>query len=83
MMTFFCKQADLPQLPKDLEGETFSHVFGTNTSSLEIFLLERKLKGPSWIDIKMPRKYSHDWLCVLWNFYSGTSQLVRLQSAHS
>ena len=49
-------QADLPPLPKDTEGETFSHVFGTNTPSLEIFLMERKLKGPSWIDIKMPRK---------------------------
>ena len=54
----FRTQADLPQLPKELEGETFSHVFGTNTSSLEIFLLERKMKGPSWIDIKMPRKYT-------------------------
>lgn len=25
-------QADSPQLPSDLSGETFSHVFGTNTS---------------------------------------------------
>ncbi|XP_063811770.1 DNA polymerase alpha catalytic subunit isoform X2 [Pseudophryne corroboree] len=47
--------ADLPQLPQDLKGETFSHVFGTNTSSLELFLLSRKIKGPSWLEIKNPQ----------------------------
>lgn len=25
-------QAEYPQLPSDLKGDTFSHVFGTNTS---------------------------------------------------
>ncbi|XP_071798357.1 DNA polymerase alpha catalytic subunit-like [Asterias amurensis] len=47
--------ADLPQLPSDLEGSTFSRVFGTNTSSLEQLLMERKIKGPSWLDIQMPQ----------------------------
>ncbi|XP_040194138.1 DNA polymerase alpha catalytic subunit isoform X1 [Rana temporaria] len=47
--------ADLPQLPQDLKGETFSHVFGTNASSLELFLLSRKIKGPSWLEIKSPQ----------------------------
>ncbi|XP_053313313.1 DNA polymerase alpha catalytic subunit isoform X2 [Spea bombifrons] len=47
--------ADLPQLPQDLKGETFSHVFGTNTSSMENFLLSRKIKGPSWLEIKNPQ----------------------------
>ncbi|XP_069493401.1 DNA polymerase alpha catalytic subunit isoform X2 [Ambystoma mexicanum] len=47
--------AELPPLPKDLKGETFSHVFGTNTSSLELFLLSRKIKGPSWLEIKTPQ----------------------------
>ncbi|XP_041438950.1 DNA polymerase alpha catalytic subunit isoform X1 [Xenopus laevis] len=47
--------ADSPQLPQDLKGETFSHVFGTNTSSLELFLLSRKIKGPSWLEIKSPQ----------------------------
>nr|XP_014348431.1 PREDICTED: DNA polymerase alpha catalytic subunit [Latimeria chalumnae] len=47
--------AELPQLPQELKGETFSHVFGTNTSSLEHLLLSRKIKGPSWVDIKMPQ----------------------------
>lgn len=51
----FPPQADLPALPKDLQGETFSCVFGTNTSALELLLLERRIKGPSWLDIKLPQ----------------------------
>ncbi|XP_068206264.1 DNA polymerase alpha catalytic subunit-like [Palaemon carinicauda] len=47
--------ADFPALPMDLSGETFSHVFGTNTSSLELFLLERQIKGPCWLDVKLPQ----------------------------
>ncbi|KAI9223933.1 hypothetical protein BC828DRAFT_402699 [Blastocladiella britannica] len=38
-------------LPSNLEGETFSHVFGTNTSALELLVLKRKLMGPGWIRI--------------------------------
>ena len=41
-------------LPTDLRGETFSHVFGANRSSLEQLLLSRKMKGPGWIDIAQP-----------------------------
>lgn len=47
--------AEFPALPADLKGATFSHVFGTNTSSLEHFLLSRKIKGPCWLDIKTPQ----------------------------
>uniref|UniRef100_A0A8D0FXV6 DNA polymerase alpha catalytic subunit n=1 Tax=Sphenodon punctatus TaxID=8508 RepID=A0A8D0FXV6_SPHPU len=47
--------AEFTQLPQDLKGETFSHVFGTNTSSLELFLMSRKIKGPSWLEIKHPQ----------------------------
>ncbi|KAK7879394.1 hypothetical protein WMY93_030730 [Mugilogobius chulae] len=47
--------AEHPPLPSDLKGATFSHVFGTNTSSLEHFLLSRKIKGPCWLDIKTPQ----------------------------
>jgi len=47
--------ADLPALPSDLEGETFSHVFGSKTSSLEHLLLNRRMKGPAWLDIKCPQ----------------------------
>ncbi|XP_033119807.1 DNA polymerase alpha catalytic subunit-like [Anneissia japonica] len=47
--------ADLPQLPSDLTGDTFSAVFGTNTSCCETLLMERKIHGPCWLDIKMPQ----------------------------
>ncbi|XP_054830106.1 DNA polymerase alpha catalytic subunit [Eublepharis macularius] len=47
--------ADLSRLPPDLKGETFSHVFGTNSSCLELFLMSRKIKGPSWLEIKNPQ----------------------------
>uniref|UniRef100_A0A7N6ATI3 DNA polymerase n=1 Tax=Anabas testudineus TaxID=64144 RepID=A0A7N6ATI3_ANATE len=47
-----------PALPSDLKGGTFSHVFGTNTSSLEHFLLSRKIKGPCWLDIQTPQLMS-------------------------
>ncbi|KAM9839703.1 DNA polymerase alpha catalytic subunit [Aulostomus maculatus] len=50
--------AEFPALPSDLTGATFSHVFGTNTSSLEHFLLSRKIKGPCWLDIKTPQLIS-------------------------
>ncbi|KAM4718751.1 DNA polymerase alpha catalytic subunit isoform 2-T2 [Anableps anableps] len=50
--------AEFPALPSDLKGTTFSHVFGTNTSSLEHFLLSRKIKGPCWLDIKTPQLMS-------------------------
>lgn len=47
--------AEFPTLPSDLKGATFSQVFGTNTSSLEHFLLSRKIRGPCWLDIKTPQ----------------------------
>nr|CAB3264997.1 DNA polymerase alpha catalytic subunit [Phallusia mammillata] len=46
--------AEHGQLPTDLVGDTFRCLFGANQSALESFLLERKIKGPSWIDIKKP-----------------------------
>ena len=44
-----------PALPAKLKGNSFSHVFGANTSALELFLLKRKLMGPCWIEIKGAR----------------------------
>ena len=46
--------AKYPALPSDLNGETFSRVFGANQSSLENFLLTCKIKGPGWLEIKSP-----------------------------
>lgn len=50
-----CYSAEYPALPSDLCGQTFSHVFGTNTSFLELFLLERRIKGPGWLDVQLPQ----------------------------
>ncbi|KAK8019242.1 DNA polymerase [Apiospora arundinis] len=41
-----------PQIPQDAAGETFSHVFGTNTALFEQFVLWKRIKGPCWLKIK-------------------------------
>lgn len=40
-----------PTIPMDLSGGNFSHVFGTNTSAFERFVLERKVMGPCWLNV--------------------------------
>lgn len=47
--------ASYSKLSQDLSGETFSRVFGTNSSSLELLLLDRKIKGPCWLEVKNPQ----------------------------
>lgn len=42
------------QLPADLEGDTFSHVFGTGTAMFEQFVLHRRIMGPCWLAITAP-----------------------------
>ncbi|KAI0244386.1 DNA-directed DNA polymerase alpha catalytic subunit pol1 [Massospora cicadina] len=36
----------------NLKGRTFRHVFGANTSALELFLVKRKIMGPCWLRIE-------------------------------
>jgi DNA polymerase alpha subunit A len=43
---------DSQGLSPDLRGETFSHVFGTNTSLFEQFVLWKNVMGPCWLDIR-------------------------------
>jgi DNA polymerase alpha subunit A len=43
---------DKPVLPMDVRGETFSHVFGTNTSLFEQFVLWKNIMGPCWLTIQ-------------------------------
>uniref|UniRef100_UPI00358F10A1 DNA polymerase alpha catalytic subunit n=1 Tax=Myxine glutinosa TaxID=7769 RepID=UPI00358F10A1 len=47
--------AEFPALPMNISGETFSRAFGTNTSCLELLLISRRFKGPSWIDVASPQ----------------------------
>jgi len=42
----------VPTLPSELTGKTFSRIFGTNTSPLELFIMKRKLMGPCWLVIE-------------------------------
>ena len=42
---------DKPALPMDVKGETFSRVFGTNTSLFEQFVLWKNIMGPCWLRI--------------------------------
>ncbi|KAK0662318.1 DNA polymerase alpha catalytic subunit [Lasiodiplodia hormozganensis] len=39
-------------LPTDCKGETFSHVFGANTSIFEQFVLWKNIMGPCWLKIE-------------------------------
>ena len=39
-------------LPRSLKGRTFSRVFGTKSTALELLLLKRKLMGPAWLEVK-------------------------------
>ncbi|GMM32796.1 DNA-directed DNA polymerase alpha catalytic subunit [Saccharomycopsis crataegensis] len=38
-------------LPSDLEGDTFSKVFGTSTNIFESFILQRNIMGPCWLEV--------------------------------
>lgn len=42
-------------IPADASGERYSHVFGTNTSGFELFVIDRKIMGPCWLNIPAPR----------------------------
>ncbi|KAM0520592.1 hypothetical protein ACHAPE_002987 [Trichoderma viride] len=41
-----------PTLNMDVKGETFSHVFGTNTALFEQFVLWKNIMGPCWLKIQ-------------------------------
>ncbi|KAF5463781.1 hypothetical protein F2P56_013914 [Juglans regia] len=40
-----------PPLPADLNGESFCALLGTHCSALELFLIKRKIKGPTWLSV--------------------------------
>ena len=41
--------SEFATLPFNLEGKTFSRIFGTTQTAQEQLILQNKLKGPSWI----------------------------------
>lgn len=56
MCTF---KAKYPSLDPETTGKTFSKVFGTSSSFLELILLERKIRGPCWLDVRNPEAVSN------------------------
>lgn len=49
LKVFFNSNA--PSVPSDLSGESFSHVFGANSSLLERLFLSNRIMGPSWLKL--------------------------------
>lgn len=41
-----------PALSMEMKGDTFSHVFGTNTALFEQFVLWKEIMGPCWLKIE-------------------------------
>ncbi|WVQ83810.1 hypothetical protein IAT38_005954 [Cryptococcus sp. DSM 104549] len=43
---------DEPEISPKSSSATFSHVFGTSSSAFELFVIDQKIMGPCWLDIK-------------------------------
>ncbi|XP_011708044.1 PREDICTED: DNA polymerase alpha catalytic subunit [Wasmannia auropunctata] len=41
-----------PAINSDYSGRAIERVFGTTVNALELLLIERRIKGPCWLDIK-------------------------------
>ncbi|CAF2311623.1 unnamed protein product [Rotaria sp. Silwood2] len=67
-------------LPSDLQGDSFQCVYGTNQSPLEYLLMDKKLKGPCWLNIKncAPVKTRRSWCKLEYDvdYYSGADRLM-------
>jgi hypothetical protein len=48
----------------DIQGETFSRVFGTNTALFEQFVLCRNVMGPCWLNIQNANFSSVQGVCA-------------------
>lgn len=41
-----------PAMDTNYSGPAIERVFGTSVNALELLLIERKIKGPGWLDVK-------------------------------
>lgn len=41
-----------PTIDANYSGQAIECVFGTTVNALELLLIERKIKGPCWLDVK-------------------------------
>ncbi|GAA5897364.1 hypothetical protein JCM5296_004143 [Sporobolomyces johnsonii] len=42
-------------IPIDASGEQYTHVFGTTATVFERFVVDRKIMGPCWLNVKAPK----------------------------
>ncbi|CAF3355969.1 unnamed protein product [Rotaria sp. Silwood1] len=65
-------------LPSDLQGDSFQCVYGANQSVLEYVLIDKKLKGPCWLNIKncAPVKTRRSWCKLEYDvdYYNGADR---------
>ncbi|GBG31716.1 DNA polymerase alpha catalytic subunit [Hondaea fermentalgiana] len=69
--------AEKDRLPFDIEGKTFSHIFGTHQTAVEQLLLARDLMGPCWIriyDVECPRDRVASW--CKYNFFVEEAKAI-------
>ncbi|CCF57846.1 hypothetical protein KAFR_0D01990 [Kazachstania africana CBS 2517] len=52
LLPFNCPKNSNDLIPPDLCSETFSHVFGGNSNIFESFVVQNKIMGPCWLEIK-------------------------------
>ncbi|XP_022883767.1 DNA polymerase alpha catalytic subunit-like [Olea europaea var. sylvestris] len=70
-----------PVLPSDLKGDHFYALLGTHSSALELFLVKRKIKGPSWLSISKfsscpaPQRVRLLQLYMFYHLYQCTAHL--------
>lgn len=67
-------------LPNDLQGESFQTIYGNNQLTLEYVLIDMKLKGPCWLNIKncAPVKTRRSWCKLEYDvdYYQGTDRQI-------
>ncbi|CAL9727805.1 DNA polymerase alpha catalytic subunit A [Monosporozyma unispora] len=52
LLPFNTPKSSYDTIPPDLSSETFGHVFGGNTNIFEAFVVQNKIMGPCWLEIK-------------------------------
>lgn len=52
LLPFNTPKSSYDTIPSDLSSENFSHVFGGNTNIFEAFVVQNKIMGPCWLEIK-------------------------------
>ncbi|CAL9733217.1 DNA polymerase alpha catalytic subunit A [Monosporozyma servazzii] len=52
LLPFNTPKSSYDTIPSDLSSENFSHVFGGSTNIFEAFVVQNKIMGPCWLEIK-------------------------------